>query len=342
MTNKDIKNKTKVIATIGPASWDVEMLVKLAQNGMAIARINFSHGDTESLEHIVVNIREAEKISGKKIEILQDLSGPKIRTGDFENGEIELKEGVEMKIFEKEILGNEKEFSISYPSLFRDLKVGGRIFLNDGKQELEILENTEDFLKVKVIVGGKMKSKRGVNFPDSDLIVSALTEKDIQDLKFAEKYQPEYIALSFVKTAQSIEKLRQILQEREITAKIISKIETKLAVKNIDEIIEASDLVMVARGDLAVEVGFEKVPQIKKDIIDKCNEKEVPEIVATQVLESMINSSVPTRAEVSDIDVAVSRGADFIMLSAETATGKYPLEALKTMVKIIKETEKNL
>lgn len=334
--------QTKIIATIGPASWDVPMLVKLVEAGVNIARINFSHGDEESLSHIVDKIRKAEKQIGKKIEILQDLSGPKIRTGDFVDGEIYLKKGSHLIIHSENILGNNKEFSISYPNLFSGLKKGERIFLNDGKQELKILEKDDKKLKVEVLRGGKIVSRRGVNLPDSNLTVSSLTEKDKKDLEFAKKFQPDYIALSFVKDASSVEELRKILKEKKIKAKIISKIETKSAVNNLKEIISSSDAVMVARGDLGVEIGFEKVPLVQKKIINICNRTSVPEIVATQMLESMIHSPVPTRAEVSDVYNAVQAGADMVMLSAETATGEFPLEAVKMMAKVIREAENNI
>lgn len=337
-----MNKKTKIIATIGPSSWEVEQLVKLSQAGMDIARINFSHGDSKSLDFIMNNIKIAEKKSGRKIAILQDLAGPKIRTGDFKNGEIILKKNSKVKIFSKKILGNNEEFSISYKNLFKDIKKGERILINDGKQELKIISKTEKFLITKVIVGGMMRSRRGVNLPDSNLTISVLTKKDKEDLVFAEKYNPDFIALSFVKDTKSIQELKNILIKKKITSWIISKIETTDSVKNIDDIIKYSDAIMVARGDLAVEIGAQKVPMIQKMIIKKCNDYSKPVIVATQMLESMIESPVPTRAEVSDIANAIEDGADTIMLSEETALGKFSVKTVQTMTAIAVETEKHL
>jgi pyruvate kinase len=297
--------KTKVVATIGPATNSIETLSKMALSGMNIARINFSHEQGDSALPSLKNIRKAEKKSGKRISILQDLSGPKIRTGEFENGETILKKGSVVKIFTKKILGTEQEFTINYKNLFKDLKKDHRILLNDGKQELKVLRIAKDFLEAKVVVGGFVRSRRGVNLPDSDLSISALTKKDKDDVKFGVEHDVDFIAFSFVKTAKDVKELRNILNRANSRALIISKIETPAAVKNFDEILAESDGIMVARGDLAVEVEAQTVPRLQKEMIRKCNAVGKPVITATQMLDSMINSPVPTRAEVSDISNAI-------------------------------------
>ncbi len=333
--------KTKIVATIGPATNDSKIISEMVKKGLNIVRVNFSHEKDESALSIFENIRKAEKISRKKIPILQDLGGPKIRTGDFENGEVTLKKGSEVKIYPGLSLGNEKEFFINYKKLLKDLKIGERIFLNDGKQELKVLKIEKEFLKAKVVKGGFMRSRRGVNLPDSELSISSLTEKDKKDLLFGLKQGVDFVALSFVKTAKDVKELRRILIKNSSKAMIISKIETPKAVENFDEILNESDGVMVARGDLAVEVEAEKVPIIQKEIIRKCNAVGKPVITATQMLDSMIKNPVPTRAEVSDISNAIWDGTDAIMLSEETAMGLHPLEVVKVMNKIALEIEGN-
>ncbi len=334
--------KTKIIATIGPATNNISTLKKMIKFGLNIARINFSHEEGDSALPILKNLREAEKESGKNISILQDLSGPKIRTGEFEDGEIILKKNSLVKIYPQKILGNNQEFSINYKNLLKDLKKGDRILLNDGKQELNILRVAKDFLEARVVVGGIIRSRRGVNLPDSNLSISALTAKDKKDVLFGIKNNLDFIAFSFVRTAQDVRELREILKKAKSKAMIISKIETPQAVKNFDEILAESDGIMVARGDLAVEVDASTVPRLQKEMIKKCNAVGKPIITATQMLDSMINSPVPTRAEVSDISNAIWDGTDAIMLSEETAMGKYPTEAVLMMQKIALEVEENM
>ncbi len=334
--------KTKIIATIGPASNDAEILAKMSRAGMDVARINFSHEEGDSALPILKNIKTAEKISGKNIAILQDLSGPKIRTGEFENNKVFLKKGMVLEIFNKKVLGNEKQFSINYKNLLKDLKKGHRILLNDGKQELEVLKVGKNSLITKVVNGGMMRSRRGVNFPDSEISISALTKKDKEDVKFGIKHQVEFIAFSFVNNANDVKELRKILEKGKSKAMIISKIETPLALKNFDEILNESDAIMVARGDLAVEIGPHKVPRAQKDIIKKCNAVGKPVITATQMMDSMISSPVPTRAEVSDISNAVLDGTDAVTLSEETAMGKYPLRTVEIMSTVVSEVESTM
>ncbi len=334
--------KTKVIATIGPATNNIDMLTKMSLEGMNVARINFSHEEGDSALPILKNIKAAEKKSGKAISILQDLSGPKIRTGEFEGGETVLKKGGKVKITTKEVVGNNKSFSINYKNLLKDVKKGHRILLNDGKQELIVIKVNKDFLEAKVVRGGFIRNLRGVNLPDSEISISALTKKDKKDVEFGIKNNVEFIAFSFVNTAKDVRELRNILDKAGSKAMIISKIETLTAIKNFDEILFESDAIMIARGDLAVEVEAQRVPKMQKDIIKKCNSVGKPVITATQMVDSMINSPVPTRAEVSDISNAILDGTDAIMLSEETAMGKYPLEAVKIMCIISLEVESTM
>ncbi len=335
-------NKTKVVATIGPATNNPKTLMKMAKAGMTIARINFSHEKGDSALPTLKNIRRAEKDGGRRISILQDLSGPKIRTGEFEGGEATLKNNSIVKITNKAILGDAKTFTINYKNLFKDLKKGHRILLNDGKQELKVLKVGKDYLEAKVVVGGFIRSRRGVNLPDSDLSISALTKKDKEDVLFGIEHDVDFIAFSFVKTAKDVRELRNILKKHNSRSMIISKIETPSAVNNFDEILAESDGIMIARGDLAVEVEAATVPRLQKEMIRKCNAVGKPVITATQMLDSMINSPVPTRAEVSDISNAIWDGTDAIMLSEETAMGKYPVKAIETMAKIARAVEEHM
>ncbi len=334
--------KTKVVATIGPATNNVDTLAKMSKAGMNVARINFSHEQGDSALPILENIRNAEKKSGRTISILQDLSGPKIRTGEFKGGEAILKKGKTVKLFVKKMVGDENQFYISYKNLLKDLKKGDRILLNDGKQELKVTKVTKEFLEAKVVVGGFVRDRRGVNFPDTEMSISALTKKDKEDVKFGIKHRVEFIAFSFVKTASDVRELKRILEKANSKAMVISKIETPAAIKNFDEILQESDAIMVARGDLAVEIEPQKVPKIQKEIIRKCNAVGKPVITATQMMDSMINSPVPTRAEVSDISNAILDGTDAIMLSEETAMGKYPVKAIEMMKIIAKEVESTM
>ena len=337
--------KTKIVATIGPASDSVDQLVKLANLGMNIARINFSHGTREELAQIAKNVKKAEKKSGKIIGLLQDLQGPKIRTGDFENGEITLKNGSNIKITSKDILGTAEKFSINIKSLFEDTQIGDRIILNDGYQELKVVkkEKKETIIIAKVVAGGKIKSRRGVSFPDSNLSLSSLTKKDKEDIEwFATKYKPDFMAFSFVKTAKDVKELKNILKNKNLKPMIIAKMETAEGMRNLDEILELVDGIMVARGDLGVEFPTAEIPFLQKKMVKKANALGKPVIVATQMLESMIQNPVPTRAEVSDIANAILDGADAVMLSAETSVGKNPNKVVSVMNKVALEVEGEL
>lgn len=331
--------KTKIVATIGPATSSEEMLTKMLQEGMNVVRVNFSHGDFAEHQVKVDNGRAASKKTGIPVAFLQDLGGPKIRIGDFNKESITLKEGEFFTLTTEKIIGDEKRVYVNYPLLPKEVKIGGIILLHDGKKKLQIVDIKSNEVKCKIIIGGDIKGRRGVNLPGAHLSVSSITEKDRKDLEFGIKNKVDYIALSFVRKPNDILELRKILKKSQCSSGIIAKIETPEAVENIDKIIELADGIMVARGDLAIEVPAEDVPIIQKMIIGKCNKAGKPVITATQMLESMIKSPVPTRAEVSDVANAILDGTDALMLSEETTLGEYPLEAVKVMAKVAKRIE---
>lgn len=333
--------KTKIVATIGPATESKEMLEKMLNAGMNVMRLNFSHGDFAEHQNRVNNLREVLKKTGMKAAILQDLGGPKIRIGNFKTESVDLKVGQTFTLTTDDILGDETIVSVNYPLLPKEVEKGHIIFMHDGKKKLEVKEIKGNNVICKVLVGGEIKGKRGLNMPDSNLSVKSLTEKDLKDLEFGIKNKVDFIALSFVRRPSDIIELREILKKRKCDAHIIAKIETPQAVANIDEIISLVDGLMIARGDLAIEVPFEKVPSYQKMMIAKCNNVGKPVITATQVLESMIKSPVATRAEVSDIANAIFDGTDALMLSEETTLGSYPIEAVTVMSKVAGEIEAN-
>lgn len=335
--------RTKIVATIGPATESQAMLEKLARAGLNVIRMNFSHGDFAEHQRKVDNGRLASKATGIPLAFLQDLSGPKIRIGDFgtTTGRITLKRGQRFVLTTKKIVGDENKVYVNYSKLPKEVKVGGHILLDDGKKKLLITDIKGEEVICKVLVGGDTKGRRGVNLPGADLSISSLTAKDKKDLEFGVANDVDFFALSFVRKPKDILELRNILKKKGSKAGIIAKIETPQAVKHIDEIIELSDGIMVARGDLAIEVPTEDVPLIQKMIINKCNLAGKPVITATQMLESMIKSPVPTRAEVSDIANAILDGTDAIMLSEETTLGEFPLEAVEVMSRVAIRTEKD-
>jgi len=338
----EISNKrTKIVATIGPKTESQEMLEKLLKAGLNVVRMNFSHGDFAEHQRKIDNGIKASQNLGMPISFLQDLGGPKIRTGEFDtdSGRVEIKAGQTFTLTTKSIKGDEKICSVNYKKLPKEVKVGHRVMLDDGKKELKVTKISGEDILCKVIVGGELKGRRGVNLPDTDVSISSLTTKDKKDLEFAFKNNVDFIALSFVRKPKDVKDLRKILDSKKSKVGIISKIETPQAVENIDEIIELSDGIMIARGDLAIEVPAEEVPLIQKIIIKKCNEAGKPVITATQMLESMIKSPVPTRAEVSDIANAILDGTDAVMLSEETTLGDYPVEAVNVMSRVAVHTE---
>lgn len=331
--------KTKIVATIGPATESVEMLERMLRAGMNVMRLNFSHGDFAEHQARVDNLKSAMKKTGLTAAILQDLGGPKIRIGDFSTETITLKEGKEFIITTDEVVGDEKIVSVNYSPIVKEVKKGHIIFLDDGKRKLEVKDIKGNKVICKIIVGGEIRGRRGVNLPNSDLSIKALSQKDIKDLEFGLKNNVDYFALSFVRSENDIKDLREILLRRKSGAGIIAKIETPQAIENIDEIIKLSDGIMVARGDLAIEVPFEKVPSLQKTIITKCNAVGKPVITATHMLESMIKSPIATRAEVSDVANAILDGTDAIMLSGETTLGQYPINAVNVMSSVAHEIE---
>ena len=331
--------KTKIVATIGPATESEEMLTKMLKAGMNVMRLNFSHGDFAEHQNRVNNLRSVMKKTGMKAAILQDLSGPKIRLGEFYQERVELKSGDKIVITTEKIVGDEKRVSINYKEFPKEVKPGDKVMVDDGKKMFEVVSIKGNDVTCKIIVGGNTKGRRGVNLPDTDISMSCLTEKDLKDLEFGVKNKVDFMALSFVRKPSDIVELREILKKKKCDAGIIAKIETPQGVKNIDEIISLVDGIMIARGDLAIEVPYEKVPGYQKMMIQKCNDAGKPVITATQVLESMIKSPVATRAEVSDVANAIWDGTDALMLSEETTLGEYPVEAVTVMSKVSAEIE---
>jgi len=335
-----VDKKTKIVATIGPATESEEMLTRLLRAGMNVMRLNFSHGDFNEHANRVKNLRSAMKKTGMPAGILQDLGGPKIRIGMFKTDAVVLKEGAQFTLtIEEGVIGDENRVFVNYPLLPKEVKPGHIIYLHDGRKKLEVISVKGNDVLTKVIVGGEIKGKRGVNLPDSDLSISSITEKDRKDIEFGLQYDVDYFALSFVRRPSDIEELRSILKKAKSGAGIVAKIETPQAVAEIDKIIELSDAIMVARGDLAIEIPAESVPLVQKMIIRKCNEAGKPVITATQMLESMIKSPVPTRAEVSDVANAILDGTDAVMLSEETTLGQFPVEAVEVMSRVAKKVE---
>ncbi len=331
--------KTKIVCTIGPASSSSNILLQLMQKGMDVARINFSHGTIEEKIQEIKLIRVLSRKIDKNITILQDLCGPKIRVGEVENGEALLIQGEKISLNSTPIISNSKFLFINYPYLMADTKKKDKILLDDGHIELKVIKIQSNEIVCEIIKGGKLKSKKGVNFISKSLRVPALTQKDINDVKFGISQKVDYIALSFVRNPEDIIQLKKLLKKYNIDIPIIAKIEKHEAIKNIDKIVDVSDGIMVARGDLGVEVPIENIAIYQKMIIKKANEKGIPVITATQMLESMIENPMPTRAEVTDISNAILDGTDAIMLSAETSVGKYPVETVEIMARIAEKTE---
>jgi len=336
------QKQTKIVATIGPATESRGMLETLIKAGLDVVRLNFSHGDFEEHRARVVHARAASKKLRKPVAILQDLSGPKIRIGEFETERIELVAGRKFILRTgKKFVGHEKEVWVNYPTLHKELSKGSIIFLDDGRKKLVVEKISGQTIHTKVLVGGNTKGRRGVNLPGAYLKTSSLTKKDRKDLRFGLEHDVEYIALSFVRQAKDVVELRKILEKEKSHARIIAKIETQEAIENLEEIIEAADGAMVARGDLAIEVPAEKVPLYQKHIIALCHALNKPVITATQMLESMVKEPVPTRAEISDVANAIFDGTDAVMLSEETTLGAYPVEAVSVMARTAEEVEAN-
>lgn len=334
-------HRTKIVATVGPACDTYEKLLELVQVGVNVFRLNFSHGTNENKAEIIKHIRKINSSEPYNIAILGDLQGPKLRVGQIENGIMEVNAGDILTFTNTKVIGNMERVYVSYPNLHADVKPGNLIMIDDGKLEVKVLEVlANNDVKVEVTMGGSLSSNKGVNLPDTKISLPALTEKDFIDLEFIIDQKLDWVALSFVRSVKDLEILRKRLNERKSKTKIIAKIEKPEALQNIRDIIVESDGIMIARGDLGVELPIEKVPLIQKQIIRKCLHRAKPVIVATQMMESMIDRIKPNRSEITDVANAVLEGADAVMLSGETATGNHPALVVKTMRKIIMEVER--
>lgn len=333
------RRKTKIVCTIGPASQSPKILEALIQDGMNVARLNFSHGTHEEHGRKIETIREISDRLRQPVAILQDLGGPKIRIGVMKEGGVELKRGKEFSLTNEVLVGDETRATITYPALLSEVKAGDRILLADGMIELQVLESDGKNIRCRVIVGGILTSHKGMNFPTRAPLASVFTEKDHRDLLFGIQQGVDLIGLSYVQNAADIEEVKKFLKKESADIPIIAKIERKEALENIDEILLASDGIMVARGDLGLETPIEKIPNVQKKLIRKANGCGKPVITATQMLRSMVDHTQPTRAEVTDVVNAIYDGTDAIMLSEETASGQFPVEAFQMMAKIAQSAE---
>ncbi len=334
------KRKAKIVCTIGPASAKREVISSLIKKGMDVARLNFSHGDHDTHKKAIEFIRDISRRYRRPVAILQDLQGVKIRVGLIEDGAVELKKGRTLLLIPGEGIGNQKQIFISYPALLKDAKRGDKILLDDGFIQLSVLGKAKNALRTKVIEGGLLRDKKGVNLPGVKISVTSFTGKDQKDLLFGIDMNVDYVAISFVRDVSDIRKVKEWLKHRKQQIPLIAKIEKPEALHNIEEILSEADGIMVARGDLGVEIPPEEVPLIQKELIDEANKRGKIVITATQMLESMTEHLRPTRAETTDVANAVIDGTDALMLSAETATGKYPVEAVRMMDRIIRHTER--
>lgn len=335
------ERRTKIVCTLGPSSNTAEKIDQLVRNGMNIARVNFSHGTHEENGNVIKNVRKVADRYDVSLPILADLQGPKIRVGDMKDGAQEIEKGDYVTLTPKEVKGTSDTIPVDYKDLVHDAVEGNKILIDDGLLELKVMRKNSDSLIAQVVVGGTLKSRKGLNLPDVDLSMPSLTEKDIADLEFALSQDVDYIGMSFVRSADDIQEVISRVRARDSNAGIIAKIEKPEAVDVIDDIIEESSGIMVARGDLGIEIASERVPMVQKTIIDRSRQAGKPVITATQMLDSMIENPRPTRAESSDVANAVLDGTDAVMLSGETAAGAYPVESLQTMDKICRSVEGN-
>ena len=331
--------RTKIVCTIGPASRSFQAIEGLVSTGMDVARLNFSHGTQADHDEVISLIRQVSEKTGHPVAILQDLAGTKIRLGKIELGQVVLEAGRSFTLTSKNVPGNHRSVTVNYSGLVADVAPGATVLLSDGAIELEVLETTDEDVLCRVVVGGSISSHKGVNLPTSSLNVTSFTVKDQDDLAFGIGRGVDYVATSFVRTVEDVLAIKRFIEEHNSLIPIVAKIEKWEAVENIDDIVRAVDGIMVARGDLGVEVPLEQVPRIQKMLIEKSNRAGKPVITATQMLGSMVDSPRPTRAEVTDVANAVLDGTDALMLSEETAIGKYPIETVGTMAKIAEEAE---
>lgn len=334
------EQNTKIVATVGPASNSYENLLALVKAGVNTFRLNFSHGDHAAHGEVISRIVYINEKYGCHVGILADLQGPKLRVGEIENNELELEEGDVLTFVNEPCVGNMEKIYMSYQRFAQDVKVGERVLIDDGKLVFEVLEtNGIDRVKLKTCFGGVLSSNKGVNLPNTKISLPSLTEKDERDLAYILTQPVNWIALSFVRSAKDVKDLRRKIEAANHPAKIIAKIEKPEAIERIDKIIKASNAIMVARGDLGIEVPMEQLPLIQKDIIKKCIQRARPVIVATQMMDSMIQSPSPTRAEITDVANAVLDGADAVMLSGETSVGRHPVLVVEAMNRIIAQAE---
>ncbi len=334
--NVKFLRRTKIIATLGPSSSSEDIIRKLVIAGANVFRLNFSHGNLENHKQNAQYIRKIEQELNTNIAIMMDLQGPKLRIGVFEKGNVNLNVGSVFVLDQEQELGTTNRVTFPHPEIYSAITEGTELLLDDGKIKLLVKERNGKSIITEVINGGVLSNRKGVNIPNAILPIKALTAKDLKDIEAANDVDADWIAVSFVQTAKDIEYARSIVGNK---FGIIAKIEKPSAVQNIDSILKVSDAIMVARGDLGVELPFESIPSIQKELIEKAKEHQRPVVVATQMLESMTNCHVPTRAEITDVACAVAEGADAVMLSAESASGNYPVEAVSTMAKIIQKTE---
>jgi len=338
----DKVKKTKIICSVGPASDSVEVMNEMVKKGMDCARINLSHATKEGILKTIDVIREVRKASNVPVSIMYDTKGPEFRTLKFKHGGVTLQKDDTIKMSKSCIIGNENEFGINHNEAIDFIKKGDKILIDNALLELEVIEKEDDFLVLKALGEGKIQNNKTINVPGVDLKLDFISEVDKKDITFAAKHACDYLALSFVNTKEDVIEARKIIQEAGGDALIISKIESRMAIENIDEIIDESDGVMVARGDLGVEVSLEKLPMLQKNIIKKCREKGKFAIVATEMLASMYENPRPTRAEVSDVANAILDGTDCVMLSGETTVGKYPIESVVIMSRICEYVESTI
>lgn len=335
-------NRTKIVATMGPASSPKDTLLAMIKAGVNVCRLNFSHGRPEDHKKVIDTIREINEQYKTNVGILADLQGPKIRIGLVKDGGIHLVNGTHIKITTSECIGDDNQIYITYPEFPQDVQANEIILLDDGKLQMRVIEtNKKDTVICEVVHGGILTSRKGVNLPNTKVSIPSLTEEDMVNLEFVLQYDVDWIGLSFVRNAEDIIQLKHIINQHGSAARVIAKIEKPEAIENIDAIIEVTDGVMVARGDLGVEMPMEQVPLLQKMIAKKCRDASKPVIVATQMLESMITTPRPTRAEVNDVANSVLDGADAVMLSGETSVGEFPVIVIETMAKIVRNVEEN-
>ncbi len=338
-----LQKRTKIVATIGPASRDPEIIRSLFLSGANVLRLNFSHGTPEEHGEVVASARRISEELGIHTAILQDLPGPKVRTGKLEDGltSVHLERGRHFTLTTDDVPGTAERISVQYKDLPSDVAVGNRIYLQDGQITLRIISKTATDIETTVEFGGDLRSQQGINYPDGSLNITSVTERDFEYLAFGLEQNVDYVAVSFVRSAEDINRVKAFMAQRGRDVPVLAKIEKHEALTDLDNIIAVADGIMVARGDLGIEIPLEQVPLVQKAIIAKCNRASKPVVTATQMLESMTFNSKPTRAEVTDVANAILDGTDAVMLSGETARGQYPTEAVRTMAEIAREVEKN-